>query len=145
MKPKKKTSLSLTFSEKSRAIDKALLDWKNESNHKPLLLRGARQVGKSSAVRQLGKSFKYFVEVNFERDKDITSVFTGNLKPKEIASRLSAYYEIPIIAGETLLFLDEIQVCKEAIHSLWFFYEDYQVCILCLSMNLSLQQSNTTT
>lgn len=110
----------------ARAIDKALLEWKNESNHKPLLLRGARQVGKSSAIRHLGKSFKYFVEVNFERDKDVISIFKGNLKPKEIASRLSAYYETPIVAGETLLFFDEIQVCEEAIHSLWFFYEDYQ-------------------
>lgn len=110
----------------ARAIDKALLEWKNESNHKPLLLRGARQVGKSSAIRHLGKSFKYFVEVNFERDKDVISIFKGNLKPKEISSRLSAYYETPIVAGETLLFFDEIQVCEEAIHSLWFFYEDYQ-------------------
>lgn len=108
-----------------RSIDKHLLEWKNEKNHKPLLLRGARQVGKSSAIRQLGKSFKYFVEVNFERDKEIISIFKGNLKPKEIASRLSAFYEIPIIPNETLLFFDEIQACQEAIHSLWFFYEDY--------------------
>lgn len=108
-----------------RNIDKHLLEWKKENNHKPLLLRGARQVGKSSAIRQLGKSFKYFVEVNFERDKEITSIFKGNLKPKEIASRLSAFYGIPIIPNETLLFFDEIQACHEAIHSLWFFYEDY--------------------
>ncbi len=108
-----------------RNIDKHLLEWKKENNHKPLLLRGARQVGKSSAIRQLGKSFKYFVEVNFERDKEITSIFKGNLKPKEIASRLSAFYGIPIIPDETLLFFDEIQACHEAIHSLWFFYEDY--------------------
>lgn len=67
-----------------RTIDSYLLEWKNERAHKPLLLRGVRQVGKSSAVRQLGKTFKYFMEVNFERDKEIISVFTGNLKPKEI-------------------------------------------------------------
>lgn len=109
----------------SRHIDKYLIEWKNEENHKPLLLRGARQVGKSSAIRQLGKTFKYFVEVNFERDKDIYSIFTANLKSKEIANRLSAYYGVPIIPGKTLLFLDEIQACTEAIHSLWFFYEDY--------------------
>lgn len=108
-----------------RTIDSYLLEWKNERAHKPLLLRGARQVGKSSAVRQLGKSFKYFMEVNFERDKEIVSVFTGNLKPKEIASRLAAFYGIPVVPGETLLFLDEIQACTPAIHSLWFFYEDY--------------------
>lgn len=109
----------------SRAIDKYLLEWKDDNNHKPLLLRGARQVGKSSAIRQLGKSFKYFMEVNFERDKEIRSIFTGNLKPKEITSRLSAFYGIPIIPNETLVFLDEIQACSDAIHSLWFFYEDY--------------------
>lgn len=108
-----------------RAIDKFLSEWKNESNRKPLLLRGARQVGKSSAIRQLGKTFKYFVEVNFERDREIMSVFTGSLKAKDIATRLSAFYGIPVIPGETLLFLDEIQACSEAIHSLWFFYEDY--------------------
>lgn len=108
-----------------RSIDSYLLEWKNERVHKPLLLRGARQVGKSSAVRQLGKTFKYFMEVNFERDQEIISVFTGNLKPKEIASRLAAFYGIPVVPGETLLFLDEIQACTQAIHSLWFFYEDY--------------------
>ena len=87
----------------SRSIDNYLLEWKNEKIHKPLLLRGARQVGKSSAIRHLGNTFKYFVEVNFERDKEIISVFTGNLKPREIASRLSAFYGIPVIPGETLL------------------------------------------
>lgn len=108
-----------------RLIDSYLLAWKNEKRHKPLLLRGARQVGKSSAIRQLGKTFRFFVEVNFERDKEIISAFTGNLKPQEIASRLSAFYGKPVIPNQTLLFLDEIQACPEAIHSLWFFYEDY--------------------
>ncbi len=108
-----------------RDIDKYLLAWKNDKRHKPLLLRGARQVGKSSAVRQLGKTFKYFLEVNFERDKEVVAVFKGDLKPQEITSRLSAFYGIPVVPGETLLFLDEIQVCSDALHSLWFFYEDY--------------------
>ena len=58
----------------SRSIDQYLLDWKEEEGHKPLLLRGARQVGKSSAIRQLARTFKHFVEVNFERDKEIISV-----------------------------------------------------------------------
>ena len=118
-------SKSMAKNYYSRSIDQYLLAWKEEVGHKPLLLRGARQVGKSSAVRQLGKTFKYFVEVNFERDREITSVFKGNLKPREIASRLAAFYGIPVVPGETLLFLDEIQACSEAIHSLWFFYEDY--------------------
>ena len=53
----------------TRTIDQMLLEWKERDVHKPLLLRGARQVGKSSAVRQLGKQFRHFAEVNFERDQ----------------------------------------------------------------------------
>lgn len=121
-RPKERKMKKVYF---SRTIDKFLLEWKNDRTHKPLLLRGARQVGKSSAIRQLGKTFKYFLEVNFERDKEIGTIFSGNLKPQEIASRLSTYYGIPVIPGNTLLFLDEIQACPDAIHSLWFFYEDY--------------------
>lgn len=109
----------------ARNIDRYLSEWRESRTHKPLLLRGARQVGKSSAIRHLGEAFEYFVEVNFERDSEISAVFNGNLKPQEIASRLSAFYGIPIIPGKTLLFLDEIQVCPSAVHSLWFFYEDY--------------------
>lgn len=54
-----------------RQIDKELEAWKSSVEHKPLLVRGARQVGKSSAIRHLGKSFPYFLEVNFERDKTV--------------------------------------------------------------------------
>ena len=79
-----------------RTIDSYLLEWKNERAHKPLLLRGVRQVGKSSAVRQLGKTFKYFMEVNFERDKEIISVFTGNLKPKEITCLAVSYTHLTL-------------------------------------------------
>jgi predicted AAA+ superfamily ATPase len=109
-----------------RAIDNYLLEWKQDKHHKPLLLRGARQVGKSSAIRRLGKHFTHFLEVNFERDKSVHNLFTDNLQPKEIAARLAIIYDTPVIPGETLLFFDEIQACPEAIHSLWFFYEDYQ-------------------
>ncbi len=108
-----------------RHIDKELLEWKKAKDHKPLLVRGARQVGKSSAIRHLGESFMYFLEVNFERDKTIKEFFEGDLNVKVIAERLSIYYQKPVIPGKTLLFLDEIQACPNAIHSLWFFKEDY--------------------
>ena len=58
-----------------RNIDVELLEWKNNPMRKPLLLRGARQVGKSSAVRHFGKEFKYFAEVNFERHKAVKTFF----------------------------------------------------------------------
>ena len=96
----------------SRNIDKTLEEWKESTTHKPLLLRGARQVGKSSAVRHLGTKFKYFAEVNFESAKSIAFFFKGDLDVKLIASKISNYIQVPIIPGQTLLFLDEIQACR---------------------------------
>ncbi len=107
-----------------RLIDSYLLEWKNRSSHKPVLLRGARQVGKSSAVRHLGKSFESFIEINFEKNPDFKAVFKSNLMVERIVSELSALVGVPIVAGRTLLFLDEIQECPEAIMSLRFFRED---------------------
>ena len=109
----------------NRAIDQALLEWKEKSNRKPLLLRGARQIGKSTAVRQLGKQFDYYIEANFEKNSSLKSLFTSNLAVKDIAAGIGNLYSTPIVPGKTLLFLDEIQSCPEAIHSLWFFKEDF--------------------
>lgn len=108
-----------------RHIDLHLEEWKNSSNRKPLLVRGARQVGKSSAIRHLGESFRYFVEVNLERRQDVKALFGENLDVKKLCSQLSVIYNTPIIPGETLLFLDEIQESGRAITSLRYFYEDY--------------------
>lgn len=106
-----------------RAIDVELEKWKNEPLRKPLLLRGARQVGKTEIVRHFGKSFKYFYEINFEIDKKVHSIFENSLNPKEICENLSLLYNISIVEGETLLFFDEIQASLPAIQSLRFFYE----------------------
>jgi uncharacterized protein len=109
----------------TRAIDFHLKKWKDDVLHKPLLLRGARQVGKSSAVRHLSETFEVFIEVNFERNPEIKQLFSASLNPKEICSKLSAIYNLPIQPGKTLLFFDEIQACLPAVASLRFFYEDY--------------------
>ncbi len=106
-----------------RHINKYLINWKADIKRKVLLLRGARQVGKTYSVRELGKSFRYFLEINFESDRKIHQLFAGDLNPIEICNNLSVYYNIPIIDGETLLFFDEIQACVPAMSSLRFFYE----------------------
>lgn len=106
-----------------RFVDSELLKWKESINKKPLLIRGARQVGKTYSVRQLAKSFDYFMEVNFESDRSVHSFFKKNFDPDEICLNLSAYYNVPIKDGQTLLFLDEVQACPDAISSLRFFYE----------------------
>ncbi len=108
-----------------RQIDQTLITWKDSPSHKPLLLRGARQVGKSSAIRQLGKQFQHFAEINFERDRAVAAFFKGDLDVRLIASKIATYLQVPVSAGNTLLFLDEIQACPEAIMALRFFREDY--------------------
>ena len=108
-----------------RNIDSDLQEWKNANGRKPLLLRGARQVGKTLAVRELGKQFDYLLEINFE-NKDYAGakkVFERHSEPRLICDELSTLYEIPIVAGKTLLFLDEIQSCVDAISALRYFYE----------------------
>ena len=108
-----------------RNIDHQLEIWRKASNHKPLLIRGARQVGKSTAVRQLGKTFKHFVEVNLEKRPDLHQYFSENINVKRTCQLLSVTLGIPIVPSETLLFIDEIQECQNAIKALRYFREDY--------------------
>jgi predicted AAA+ superfamily ATPase len=108
----------------NRLVDIKLINWMKSAKHKPLLLRGARQVGKSSAVRNLSKKFEYYVEINFEEDIEARVVFEkSNLTPQLLCEKLTSLYGIPIIEGKTLLFFDEIQSCIPAISSMRFFYE----------------------
>ena len=101
------------------------MEWKDNPMRKPLLLRGARQVGKSSAVRHFGKEFQFFAEVNFERHKTVKTFFQGDIDIRLIVQKITIYINVPIEEGKTLLFLDEIQECPEAIMALRFFKEDY--------------------
>ena len=109
-----------------RPIDALLLEWKNSAVRKPLLLRGARQVGKSWAVEHLGETFDYFIEVNFEKRPDMLDIIQKIHDVHELAATLGMYYNTPVIPGRTLLFLDEIQKSADAIQSLWSFKEDYK-------------------
>lgn len=108
-----------------RHIDEQLREWKDAPRRKPLLIRGARQVGKSTAVRELGRSFKYFVEINLEKQPTLRELFPENIDVKKTCEKLSGILATPIMPGETLLFIDEIQTSKEAIMSLRYFKEDY--------------------
>lgn len=108
----------------NRNIDGYLISWADREEHKPVLLRGARQVGKSSAVRHLGEHFEIFVEINFEKQPVYKALFKTDLDVNRIVSQISAISGTEIIVGKTLLFLDEIQECPEAIMALRFFKED---------------------
>ena len=108
-----------------RFIDSYLAEWASRETHKPLLLRGARQVGKSTAVRHLAEHFESYVEINFEKQASYIPLFqVKDIDVKKIVSQISAIAGKRIVPGKTLLFLDEVQACPEAIMSLWFFKED---------------------
>jgi predicted AAA+ superfamily ATPase len=106
-----------------RKIDAELKIWKELPIRKPLMIRGARQVGKSSAVKNLASKFKYFIEINFDENPSYSAIFEKDLGPISICEQLSVITNTPIVAGETLLFFDEVQSCIPAISSLRYFYE----------------------
>lgn len=106
-----------------RIINFHLDAWKGDPYRKPLLLRGARQVGKTYAVRRLGQKFKYFVEINFEQLEGAASIFEKDLVPEKLIHALSLLVNAPVIPGETLLFFDEVQEAPRAILALRYFYE----------------------
>jgi predicted AAA+ superfamily ATPase len=108
----------------AREIDRVLAHWAAGDERKPLVLRGARQTGKSSSVRQLGRSFELFLELNLERYEDLALVRSCR-SPADLLKALAARDNVAVFPERTLLFLDEIQESPEAIQWLRFFREDY--------------------
>lgn len=109
-----------------RKVLSQLSDWKNrDSNHrKPLILEGARQTGKTWLARELGRTeFQNFVEINFETDNDLQDLFELNFDIERILLTIQQAKGIPVVAGKTLLFLDEIQYARRGLLSLKYFYD----------------------
>ncbi|OGJ88356.1 MAG: hypothetical protein A2268_05605 [Candidatus Raymondbacteria bacterium RifOxyA12_full_50_37] len=102
-----------------------LNSWKNDVRRKPLLIRGARQVGKSYVVQDFAKkNFSSIVTVDLEQKPEISAAF-NSLDPKQIISQLGLLYNQPLEPGKTLLFIDEIQKSPKAIMALRYFYEQF--------------------
>ena len=106
-----------------RKIDDELLTWQRSSSRKPLLIRGARQVGKSTAVRNLSKQFDYFIEINFDEQPEYQNLFANTSDIGDLIEQLAIITQTEIIEGRTLVFLDEIQASLPAISKLRYFYE----------------------
>jgi predicted AAA+ superfamily ATPase len=106
-----------------RSIETALNEWKQKTGRLILLLRGARQVGKTYSVRMLGRSFPHFLEINFEAQTHAKVFFDGDINCAEVCERLAAYAGVPVIPGKTLLFFDEVQACPACLRALRFFHE----------------------
>ncbi len=103
-----------------------LIAWKDKSTRKPLLVNGARQVGKSWLIRHFGlTNFKgKLIEINLEKSKNLHIIFQADFDVKRIIFELNLALNTSIVLGEDLLFIDEIQACPEALGSLRYFFED---------------------
>ncbi len=107
-----------------RYVMTKLQKWKDSPDRKPLVIRGARQVGKTWIMKEFGKNFyDNFVYCNFDEDNELKSIFTNNKNPHRIIEILSLLNNIKIIPGSTLIIFDEIQECPEALNTLKYFYE----------------------
>lgn len=108
-----------------RDIIETFKRWKDSSDRKPILLEGARQIGKTWAMEEFGKRcFKHFAKFDFDRQSELKSVFRDTKEPKRILKELALYSEQPIVPEETLIIFDEIQECEEALNALKYFCED---------------------
>ena len=114
-----------------RSISSQLLEWKNSVRRKPLILQGARQVGKTYIVKQFAiEHYRSLLYINFELETSLHSIFEHNLDPNYIIERLGLVKQSVIEPKSTLIFFDEIQACSKAITSLKYFFEnapEYQI------------------
>jgi uncharacterized protein len=115
-----------------REILKQLLTWKTASNRKPLLLYGARQVGKTHTLNTFAKqAYRAHIYLNFENNPILKQYFEGSLEPKELIYKLSIHFNQSIEPEHTLIIFDEVQECPHALNSLKYFHEranEYHVC-----------------
>lgn len=107
-----------------RKVSEYLFAWKNNNDRKPLMVHGARQVGKTYSVEQFGReNYKQVLYLNMEIEVALGQFLENELLPSKIIQYLEATKGMELIAGETLIFFDEIQACERAITSLKYFYE----------------------
>jgi predicted AAA+ superfamily ATPase len=108
----------------NRLAEKELISWRNRAGRKPLIVRGARQVGKTYLVEAFGKkNFPSILSVNLEQKEELHSLF-NRMDAKRIVQELSLYFNQPVSPGQTLLFFDEVQACPKAIACLRYFHEE---------------------
>jgi len=109
---------------KRKAYDK-LLDWKNRNKKPALFIYGARQIGKTTLIREFAKEhYENFVEINFILDDNAKLIFSGKYDADTIISNLTAYVRKPLVPGKTLILFDEIQACPEVRTAIKFLVED---------------------
>lgn len=134
----------------NRKIDRYLLEWKNNPDRKPLIVKGCRQIGKTESIRHFGKSAKYesFVEINFVREEKYKKITADGYSANAVIKNISLLDPSKkFIDGKTLIFFDEITEFPEIVTSLKFFKEDGRFDVICsgsmLGVNYKRIESNS--
>jgi len=129
-----------------RKIYADLVKWKSKSNRMPLIVNGARQVGKSYILQEFGKQeFDNYISVNLETDKALVEKFGESITPQPIIQYLESAHSQRIIAGKTVIILDEIQACERALTSLKYFCEqmpEYHIIAAGSLLGIAINRSN---
>lgn len=128
-----------------RLIENSLMTWKQQSDKKPLIIKGARQVGKTTTIREFAKqNYENLIEINFEKDLNYIKLFQRTHNPKDILEYLQIEYMNIPFNKQTLFFMDEIQACPDAITTLKFMKENFPCDIICSSSMLGVAITKTT-
>lgn len=118
--------------EIKRKIDFYLADWKIDKNHLPLIIRGARQVGKTYSIRKFGQTYKSFIEINFVDNPEFKDIFKFAYSTSEVIKQITFRNpNFKFLPGETLIFFDELQEYPDCSTSLKFFAEDGRFDVIC--------------
>lgn len=118
--------------ELKRKIDRFLEKWKAEPDRKPLIIKGARQVGKTYSIEKFAKTYESFIEVNFVTDPEFRQIFSSGFSTDAIVKEISLRRpELRFLPNRTLIFFDELQACPEAATSLKFFKLDGRFDVIC--------------
>lgn len=128
-----------------RKIDLYLHSWKRDSNRKPLIVRGARQVGKTYSVRQFGKTYQSFVEINFVTHPEFKGIFAQGFSVDTVIRQISFFNPaFQFIENDTLIFFDEIQEFTDCVTCLKFFLEDHRFDVICSGSMMGLNYKEIT-
>lgn len=131
-----------------RKIDIILQEWKKQRDRKPLIIRGARQIGKTYSIRRFGESYKSFIEINFVTNPEYKEIFADGYSAASVTKLISFRNpKAKFIPGETLIFFDELQEYPDCATCLKFFHEDGRYDVVCsgslMGINYNLISSNS--
>lgn len=128
-----------------RKIEQDLIQWKNKTNKKPLIIKGARQVGKTYSIREFARiEYAHLIEINFEKDLPFREIFQKTHNPKDLIPFFELSFPSIPLDHTTLFFMDEVQACPDALTTLKFMAEDFPCDIICSGNLLGVAIAKTT-